>query len=531
MARNSDTGVAGAHIGILSDAVRASDQEDVERWLIGYNPMLGASDFGRFPVGAARADEGGPDRSLKKALGLPDALPATWLPGTADLAAQARSAPLAALLAGLAVWVARARPLARKDELSAAAADEAASWLGVSQEALGYLWRYALAGHWIAIAGGGVEALVVPGRTAADWDGGDDGALRAWHATLAAVLASALDLAAALDPAGPGTLDFQGQGSLAALRLFLARGDGGLPAERVRDLIMNGAVGDLAWSGLRRQLDARARSHADPARVLIDHLAELRAVEGSPAGEGWIRLAPLALGALGAELSCAGVDVPVVQGDAARISAAGLGALHGGLPAGEFSAVADRWVAARGPERSASMLLDHAAGAAPAERLALVGVVRGMAEQAASAWRDALKRPELRPYARIELTRLASLLGGSTMPLVLEPSPDDLTWLATDLLALACGADSPDPDLIAAQFREAVPAGEEEWIFEQMSQGTHPDVVRVLTVLGRHHPDRRIAREARKAAQRAAAMRGAKSDRTAKAERASGMRHTARAGH
>ena len=37
----------------------------------------------------------------------------------------------------------------------------------------------------------------------------------------------------------------------------------------------------------------------------------------------------------------------------------------------------------------------------------------------------------------------------------------DLTWLATDLLALACGTDDPDPDLIAAQFREAVPAGEE----------------------------------------------------------------------
>jgi hypothetical protein len=66
-----------------------------------------------------------------------------------------------------------------------------------------------------------------------------------------------------------------------------------------------------------------------------------------------------------------------------------------------------------------------------------------------------------------------------------------------------------------------VPAGEEEWIFAQMSQGKHPDVVRVLTVLGRNHPDRRIARDARKAAQRASARR---------AERASGMRPAARAG-
>ncbi|MCW2932616.1 MAG: hypothetical protein JWM19_3578 [Actinomycetia bacterium] len=510
MARNSGIGAAGAHIAILSDAVKASDQEDVERWLIGYNPMLAAGDFGRLPVGTVRADDGGTEKSAKKALGLPDALPATWLPATAGLAAQARSAPMAALLAGLAAWAAKGRPVTRKDELPAAAAADAASWLGVTPDAMGYLWQYALAGRWIEKAGGAVEALAVPGRAAADWGGGDEETLRAWHATLAAVLARALDLAAALDPAGPGTLNFQGQGSLAAVRLFLARGDGGLPAGRVRDLIMQGAVGDLAWAGLRRQLDERARSHADPARALIDHLAQLRAVEASPAGEGWIRLAPLALGALGAELSAAGVDVPVVQGDLARMSAAALAAVHGGLLDPEFSALADRWVAARGPARAASALLEYAAGARPAGRLAMVGVVRGMAEQAASAWRDALKRPELRPYARIELARLASQLGDSTIPLVLEPGPDDLTWLAADLLALACGADDPDPDLIAARFRAAVPAGEEEWIFEQMSQGTHPDVVRVLTVLGRHHPDRRIARDARKAAQRASALRASK---------------------
>lgn len=281
MARNSGTGAASAHIGILSDALRASDQEDVERWLIGYNPMLPAGDFGRLPAATVRADDGGTEKSVKKALDLPDGLPATWLPATADLAAQARRAPLAAQLAGLAAWAAQGRPVTRKDELPAAAADEAASRLGVPADAMGYLWRYALAARWIEKAGGSVEALAVPGRAAADWGSGEEETLRVWHGTLAAVLAVALDLAAALDPAGPGTLNFQGQGSLAAVRLFLARGDGGLPAARVRDLIMKGAVGDLAWPGLRRQLDERARSHADPARVLIDHLAQLHAVEAS----------------------------------------------------------------------------------------------------------------------------------------------------------------------------------------------------------------------------------------------------------
>jgi hypothetical protein len=190
------------------------------------------------------------------------------------------------------------------------------------------------------------------------------------------------------------------------------------------------------------------------------------------------------------------------------MTAADLVALHGGMLPAEMGQVTRHWIAARGPRRAAGELLHIATGADAASRLVAVGVVRGMGESAAPAWRDALRRPEVRPYARIELSRLASVAQDNTMPLVLEPNPDDLTWLATDLLALACGEDDPDPEVIAAQFREAVP-GEEEWIFGLMSMGSHPDVVRVLTALGRYHPDRRIAREARKAAHRAVAQRSA----------------------
>jgi hypothetical protein len=111
-----------------------------------------------------------------------------------------------------------------------------------------------------------------------------------------------------------------------------------------------------------------------------------------------------------------------------------------------------------------------------------------------------MKRPELRGYARITLGMMAAHLPESSLPLVLEPDPDDMAWLATDLLAMACGADEPDPDELAAQFAEAVPKGEEAWILGLMAQSPHPDVARVLDVLGRHHPDRRVARDARKAA-------------------------------
>jgi hypothetical protein len=516
---------------ILSDAMRATETDDVERWLIAHNPMLAAGNFGMMPAGLrgeVASALGGIDPAMaRKALRLPGRLPGVLLPATAALAALARSAPLAGLLANLAEFTGRGRPVGRGNELPAADAAAAADRLGVTAGALGLLWEFALTASWVAVTEGGDGQLrAVPGEMAADWAAGSDaGVLRAWTALLTAVLASTLDVAAALAPATQRALSYQGQGSLAALRLFLARGDGGLPADRVRGLVLDGAAGELAMGRARKQLDARGLSHADPVRILLDQLAELWAVEPSPAGEGRIRLTALAQRALRAELVAVGVDVPVISDPADRVAAAGLVALHGGVLAAEFGSLTSQWVAARGPHRAAGELLRFAAGADADARLVAIGVVRGMGQAAASAWRDGLRQPEVRPYARIELSRLASVMAESTMPLVLEPSPDDLTWLATDLLALACGAEDPDPELIAAQFREAVPAGEEEWIFDLMSMGSHPDVVRVLTVLGKYHPDRRVARDARKAAHRAVVRRASAGRGTAKVKPAARVVH------
>jgi hypothetical protein len=463
--------------------------------------------------GEAGAARGGTDpAAARKGLRLPGRLAGMLLPAPAELAARARSAPLAGLLAGLAEFTSGGRPVGSGDELAAADEAAAAGRLGVTAGAFRFLWEYALAASWVAVTEAGPgRSLAVPGAMAADWAAGSDaGVLRAWTALLAAVLASTLDVAASLAPATQRTLSYRGQGSLAALKLFLARGDGGLPAARVRALILDGAVGDLAIGRARRQLNAGARVQADPISQLLGQLAELRAVEPSPEDESRIRLTALAQRALGAELAAIGVAVPVIGEQPDRVAAAGLVALQGGVSAAELGLLTSQWVAARGPRRAAGELLEFAVGADAAARLVAIGIVRGIGQAAASAWREGLRHPEVRPYARIELSRLASVMAESTMPLVLEPSPDDLTWLATDLLALACGDEDPDPELIAAQFREAVPAGEEEWIFGLMSMGSHPDVVQVLTILGKYHPDRRVARDARRAAHQAAARRAAR---------------------
>jgi hypothetical protein len=88
----------------------------------------------------------------------------------------------------------------------------------------------------------------------------------------------------------------------------------------------------------------------------------------------------------------------------------------------------------------------------------------------------------------------------STPPLVLEPNPDDMAWLVTDLLATVCGPyDDPDPDEIGARFAEVVPDGQQQRVLALMAQIPHPDSARVLDALGTYHPDGRVAREARKA--------------------------------
>ena len=168
-------------------------------------------------------------------------------------------------------------------------------------------------------------------------------------------------------------------------------------------------------------------------------------------------------------------------------------AMAEGVSEAEFGAESGAWVGDRGPDQAARELLEFAAFSGAQPRLVAVNLTRRIGLDAHRAWRDAMQRPELRGYARIALSASAAELPESTLPLVLDPDPDDLTWLTTDLLALACGDEDPDPRQIAAQFREAVPRGQESWILDLMSRSSHPQVVQVLTVLGRHHPDRRLA--------------------------------------
>jgi hypothetical protein len=511
------SGLAGQ---ILREAVRAYDTDDIERLVVGYNPVLAGWNTGMFAgvgdmtgsfrtIGFAVASQQN-EVSLTRVFRLGKRLPAVRLPAAAELAALARTAPLMTRLEALVSWLGQeGRPVAAAGDLPPADAAEAARVLGIGREYLLYLWEYALTAHWVEFEDGPGEgqSRAVPGFAAWRWASGDDlSTLRAWAAVFAAVAVQALEVGAYLDPKAARKVRFHGQGVVVAVLLFLDRRTG-MTVSGIRDVIRDDALGGRKSARARRRWDAWIRDHGDPVRWLLSELAALRAVELPPAADDNVQLAPLALWSLREQLRFEGIEIPQITAARDELRAADLVAMADSVPEAEFEAEVGAWVTARGADRAARDLLAFAAFSGPQLRLVAVNLTRRLGSGAQLAWRDAMQRPELRGYARIALSALAADLPDNTVPVVIEPEPDDLTSVATDLLALACGEEDPDPDEIAAQFGEAAPPGEQAWLIDQMSRGSHPDVVQVLTVLGRYHPDRRVAKLARRAAREAARNR------------------------
>jgi hypothetical protein len=87
--------------------------------------------------------------------------------------------------------------------------------------------------------------------------------------------------------------------------------------------------------------------------------------------------------------------------------------------------------------------------------------------------------------------------------------------MITDALA-AEGWDDPgdvvgdEPEVLAKRLSEAVPAGQELAVFELMARVPHPDAADVLAVIGKYHPDKKIAKLARKSAYKAATRQAAR---------------------
>jgi hypothetical protein len=191
------------------------------------------------------------------------------------------------------------------------------------------------------------------------------------------------------------------------------------------------------------------------------------------------------------------------------MTAADLLAMADGASEEEFEAETAAWLAHRTPESAARGLLSAAAESDPASRMLAVAVVTELGAPAEPAWRDVLSQLELRGYAKAALATLAGGDPAADMPADLDLTPDDLAWMLTDGLAMDGWAEldddaDHDPAALGERLREAIPAGREPAVFEMMARVPHPDAANVLTVVGRHHPDKKIAKAARKSAYKAA---------------------------
>ena len=323
------------------------------------------------------------------------------------------------------------------------------------------------------------------GDTARRWAEGDDsGALGVWAVVFAAVLSQTLEVAASWDPGAARKLNFEGQGVVVAMMLFLAR-RAGLSLADVGDLLRGGAAGKRSSSRARRAWTGWVRKHGDPARLLVSELSALNAVAVPERPDGAVGLTPLAVWAMREQVIRDGVKVPVLSMRMAEISAPSLVSMADGVEETEFAADLAAWLASRGPERGAEELLEFAGFGRARSRLVAVSLVHRIGVAAHRAWRDSMRRPELCGYARIALSVMAAELPRSALTADIEPDQEDLARVAGDLLEAGFGEASPDPRQIAAKFSQAVPEGAEIWIIDLMSRNPHPQVIQVLTVLGR----------------------------------------------
>lgn len=509
---------------MASDGVDFGDRDAVERWITHRNAGVGAvvagdeDPFGE--LGDNDADD--EDFTLKDAFGLPDRLPPVRLPAARELAAMSRSAPLLGRVHRLAEWAGGGRDVTRDGELTAADTVAAARELGIdvppetsetlpgrpalpavkplpNVPELARLWDIVLAASFLEPQAGG--ARVGPGEAMHCWPGGtDEEALGVWDTALAAVL-DWLEADFAFHSRRARQLDFTGAGETLMVMLFLARG-AGLPIREASEMIREIATAELLPVPAAKAWKSWTQAHGDPADVLLARLAELGAVSLADqwGQQGQVaRLTPLGTWAMREQFIDEGVEVPLLP-PAAEMTAADLVAAAESADEAEIAAETAAWLELRTPEAAASELLAVAASGHAVERMLAVSAVNGLGAAAGPAWRDSLGRPELRPYAKIALTEIAGGSPGVTLLPGLEPEAGDIAWVLTDMLA----AISDSPEELSQRLRESVPVGQEQQVFDAMSLSPHPDAVSVLSLIGKHHPDKRIAKAARRSAHRAA---------------------------
>lgn len=216
---------------------------------------------------------------------------------------------------------------------------------------------------------------------------------------------------------------------------------------------------------------------------------------------GLVKLTRLGLYGVRARLLESGVDAPAV-GDLAEKGADTLldGLAH--YPESAARAETEQWLARREPAAAAHELLLAARGAdegGPLRRLRCQQALTLVGDQAEHEVRAVLDDAELGGLARVWLAER----GAADVP---APPETMIFWLSIDTIAAQLDADGESEELRG--LVEGL-TGQHSGFFDAAWRVDHPATAEVLEAMGRVHPDKRVAKEARKAAFKARSRAGA----------------------
>ncbi|MEV7156925.1 hypothetical protein AB0N77_20225 [Streptomyces misionensis] len=459
-------------------------------------------------------------------------LPPVRLHSEAELARAALSTPLLSRAARLARWAGPATRVDAGGSLIEEQLPAAAEQLGLTgDDAAAYAaeaWRVALDSGLVEIAdeeAGTVRA----GEALGLLTGSPHEVLTVWLAALETVLADASvpdldDLMDALDEGGE--IDFSSvdwdpeaeaeflDGVLGNLYLLTVSedgaGDGPVPLPALAaSVIVPDDMGDPTDDVLEQVSDAMMRLD-DQFRTLepvglveyepVDEalMADADEEPAAPLDEtdvsryGMVRLTPLGAYGLRARLLEAGFDAPAV-GDLADKGADALLDGTAGFGPAAARAEIEQWLARQEPLAAARELLAAARGAdagAPLRRLRCQQALSLVGAEAEPALREVLDDPELGGLARVWLSER----GAGEVP---APSQELVFWLTIDTVAAQLAAEGNSEELQA--LVEGL-AEQHSGFFAAAWRVEHPATADVLEAMGRLHPDKKVAKEARKAA-------------------------------
>ncbi len=286
------------------------------------------------------------------------------------------------------------------------------------------------------------------------------------------------------------------------MALFLARG-GGMQRGECRSLVNELATVDLTPARAEKTRAAWLRAHGEMADLLLNRLSHHGAVE---VGGDVARLTPLAMWQMREELADT-MEIPLLPA-AAQMTAADLVAFGVDAPKDELVREQQAWLEVRPAAEAARELLRVAADGGPAERMTGASLATAVGVAAEPLWRAALDDPVLGAYAKVALNQIAGHDPTADPLPGLEIGPDEAASMLGDTLMAM--SEAIEGEELADVVCQAVRPGREEQLFELMWRSANPAARLSLDVLGRLHPDKRIAKAARKAAHKARSRAGSR---------------------